>query len=955
MTRYNRAGYVAKSSTAFYLTTFFLMLMVSSGVNAIVPPPTADVFFQFSVANYTVSEADGNATIDVTVSGCTDTMTSLTDCTVDFATTGDGSALPGSDYTPVSGTLSFSPSADGSGTQSFAVPILDDASVEDDETVGLALSDPRVWFSGNFSVAQLGTPSTATLTIISEDLPLAADPSALTLSGVPGETVEGTVAISGGVPPYTATSTIGATTEITNGTLNYSYIIPLDAAADISDTISVTDSLGVSITVPVTIQVGEGLSVFPASLDLSGVPGQTVGSTAAITGGASPYQASSAIGATTTLTNGTLNYSFTIPTHATADISDTVTITDDVGASTTIPVMIRVGQALTASPASLDLSGVPGEIVEDTISITGGAQPYQVSSTLGATTSISNGTLTYRYAIPSGASGTLSDTVTVVDSLGVTLQIPVRIDVGQSLSVSPDSLDLEGAAIGGTVSSAISVSGGTPPYLIVVTDGEGSVTPTRLEGAGEAIYSVTIPIETPSGTQLNAEITITDSGKMPQQRQVKVVIQDISGNPISSRNDLTPNQRSVAVAMETFCPELGRMDPSSLTPGQRDLLNQCTDLLSNADSSGIPNAMGQITTEKARASTSTSIEVGTQQLANVGSRLAALRRGAAGIDVSGLTLNIDGQSISGNHLSSLLSAGDTGGGASSDSESTFGNWGFFLNGNFNFGDKDETIHEAGFDFDTKGITAGADYRLSDKFILGGALGYAKNEVDFSSAGGDLDTDSWSLSAYGTYYLSDRIYIDGILGYGWNDFQSNRNIIYQVSQDSVSRTARSDYDGSQFGGSLGAGYIFNREALEFGVYGRLNYLSVDVDGFRETQASGLDLRVRGFDATSLTTSVGGRISRAYSTQTAVLVPQASFEWEHEFDNDASTLVAQFVNDPTDTAFEIFTDNPDRDYFRVGLGVTAVFTRGVSAFANYDTILAKDEWTDHAIDVGVRWEF
>jgi len=103
---------------------------------------------------------------------------------------------------------------------------------------------------------------------------------------------------------------------------------------------------------------------------------------------------------------------------------------------------------------------------------------------------------------------------------------------------------------------------------------------------------------------------------------------------------------------------------------------------------------------------------------------------------------------------------------------------------------------------------------------------------------------------------------------------------------------------------------------------------------------------------VTTTLGGRISRVFNTKKAVITPQFRFEWEHEYDNDATRIVARFAADPFNTKFGIFTDSPDWDYFRLGLGVSAVFPNGVSAFLNYDTLLDKRDWTDYLIDVGVR---
>jgi hypothetical protein len=74
-------------------------------------------------------------------------------------TTADGSASSNSDYTPVSGMVTF---AEGELTRTFTVPIIDDSSVETDETVLLTISNPT-------GGATLGTPSSATLTILDTD------------------------------------------------------------------------------------------------------------------------------------------------------------------------------------------------------------------------------------------------------------------------------------------------------------------------------------------------------------------------------------------------------------------------------------------------------------------------------------------------------------------------------------------------------------------------------------------------------------------------------------------------------------------------------------------------------------------------------------------------------------------------------------------------------------------
>lgn len=113
-------------------------------------PPVPEV--AFSDATYSISEAGAAALITVSRTGGTSGSV-----TVDYATA-DGSASAGIDYTATSGTLNF---ADGEGSRTFSVPILDDGVIETDESILLTLSAA--------SGANLGALSEAVLTITDND------------------------------------------------------------------------------------------------------------------------------------------------------------------------------------------------------------------------------------------------------------------------------------------------------------------------------------------------------------------------------------------------------------------------------------------------------------------------------------------------------------------------------------------------------------------------------------------------------------------------------------------------------------------------------------------------------------------------------------------------------------------------------------------------------------------
>ncbi len=118
------------------------------------PAQASSSQFRFgSASSFRVGEAVGSTTVTVTLGGNPNNT-----ATVDYATS-DGSAVAGSDYAAVSGTLVFNP---GETSKSFTVPIIDDTINEADETINLTLSNPT-------GGATLGSPQTLPLTITDND------------------------------------------------------------------------------------------------------------------------------------------------------------------------------------------------------------------------------------------------------------------------------------------------------------------------------------------------------------------------------------------------------------------------------------------------------------------------------------------------------------------------------------------------------------------------------------------------------------------------------------------------------------------------------------------------------------------------------------------------------------------------------------------------------------------
>jgi beta-glucanase (GH16 family) len=108
---------------------------------------------QYDPAAYTVTEGE-TATVTVTLN-----VASADPVTVDYATA-DDTAVAGTHYTPVSGTLTFAP---GELSQSFTVSTIDNNVLDGDKSVNLTLANPVS--------ATLGLANTATLLIRDNEQP----------------------------------------------------------------------------------------------------------------------------------------------------------------------------------------------------------------------------------------------------------------------------------------------------------------------------------------------------------------------------------------------------------------------------------------------------------------------------------------------------------------------------------------------------------------------------------------------------------------------------------------------------------------------------------------------------------------------------------------------------------------------------------------------------------------
>ena len=393
-------------------------------------------------------------------------------------------------------------------------------------------------------------------------------------------------------------------------------------------------------------------------------------------------------------------------------------------------------------------------------------------------------------------------------------------------------------------------------------------------------------------------------------------------------------------------------------------------LNSNCRNRGVDPAVGRNFEPEEVAAQGSALIVGAErQVGNVRARLDKLRssNGGRGVDVSGVALNIKGTTIPGNALSL--------GGASGDEDNELlenSRWGLFANGEYSFGkrktaDNDQIVGNGDrkFDFNSKGLTLGADYRfLGEKLFAGAALGYKDFDSDFTTQSGDTSNQGYNLSFYSTYLVSDKSYIDALVNFGRSQIDSRRPVNNDGSGGIGNEVtfAVGQPDARELGLSIGGGYEFNQGEWGITPYGRIDYVRGTIDAYNESashpSATASLFTINKQTVDSLTSTVGVRAARTISTSSGVFVPQASIEWKHEF-KDRSTISGT-SNYLTDLGLpgsfsEENADSPDRNYYNVGVGVSAVFPKGRSGYLNFESRFGDDQIKDNAVKAGFRWEF
>lgn len=258
------------------------------------------------------------------------------------------------------------------------------------------------------------------------------------------------------------------------------------------------------------------------------------------------------------------------------------------------------------------------------------------------------------------------------------------------------------------------------------------------------------------------------------------------------------------------------------------------------------------------------------------------------------------------------------------SESSIGAWARVYGGESQWKSNSE------IEMDHTTIQVGADYRINNHWIVGGAFSYTDSDADLVK--GQAKGDSYSLAAYATYMADGGSYLDLIARYGYLD---NEMTSGNMSVDTKSNA---------FSLSVETGHMFRimeQAYIEPQIEVTYGFISGD-----DTTASN-DVRLDQDDFQSLITRVGVRTGFEFPEKAGTIYAMLSYSYDFLGDADGTASQGGLRE----------ALNEDLGGGWVSYGIGAQFKLGDNAFAYGELERTSGGEIDnpYLFNVGFRWNF
>jgi uncharacterized protein YhjY with autotransporter beta-barrel domain len=274
--------------------------------------------------------------------------------------------------------------------------------------------------------------------------------------------------------------------------------------------------------------------------------------------------------------------------------------------------------------------------------------------------------------------------------------------------------------------------------------------------------------------------------------------------------------------------------------------------------------------------------------------------------------------------------------------------GVWVGGSIRSGDVDNGPGRVDVDFESDGISVGADYRVNERFVVGGGLGYGRDRNDVGTRGSSVDGDARTLALYGSFHPGERFFANGLVGYQQLSYDLERYLV------STGGFAAGQRDGDQWFASLSAGADIQRDALQVTPYGRLDIARARLEGYAESGDAYFALRHGAMDVDTSTGSLGVHMQYAHRTGWGQLAPTFRLEYQHDFSGRTRSTVqyADLLGGPL-YPVEDWAYNRNRWNLGVGLMISAPSDWGLRL--EYRDTIDSEGLDDHGLMLNAQKQF
>lgn len=858
-------------------------------------------------------------------------------------------ALPSGMTLSAAGLLSGVPTS--AGASNFTITATDSFGFTGWRAYGLTVTAPAP-VAGNVSLTVAANSS--------------ANPVALNLSGGPAMSVAVASNASNGTATASGTSISFTPTPGFAGSDSFTYTATgLGGTSNVA-TVSVTVMAPTVTLTPSSLANGTIATAFSANITASG--------------GSAPYTYSLLSGSLPgglTLSNsgnlsGTPNAagSFSFTVQATDNTGFTGTQAYSMSIASQAPVTGAVSAAVaansSANPITLNLSG-------------GAASSVAVSSAPSHGTASASG-LTISYTPTAGYSGSDSFTYTATGVGGTSSPSTVTITVSApTLAITPATPGLADATQGSAYSASLAVSGGTAPYSYSVSGGslpagltlDGATgiisgTPTTLAtstftitvtdalgATGSRSYNLQVLAQAivvpPSsetlvaGQSASVDLTRGASGG-PFLRARLLTVTPASAGKASMSGPFTlnfvPSAAFAGTAVVTFSLQNagGSLASSSVT----FTVQARPDPTRDAEAIGLLNAQSRAAERFA-----------TTQMDNFNRRLEQLHRPTCDRDSFNASVRHGRDDVSLGSLGKALRDELEGNGQgheddddqrrqekdsarASSGECREEALAFWTDGFVNTGSNRARGAEDN-NFTTYGLSAGMDYRLSPRAVVGFGIGYGNDRTDVGEHDSRSEGDALGLAAYLSVNPLSEVYIDALLGYNRIRFDSRR----YVTADPSNGYAHGSRDADQLFASLTASYEYRHGPLSLAPYARINGSYTRLDAYSERGGGVYGLSYEEQDLRYVTSFLGLRSGYDIQTNVGVLTPRVGLAWGHNFSRNEDYRMRYTDQGSDGLLYRLSPDPMDTNFMDLDLGLDLSLGRAWRVGLSYKTALGSDE--------------